>query len=187
MQHRVMSDVRSTGQTDWYKVGWVKSAHGIKGELYIQLLSKKADWLEDLESFQLKPLPGKGESRVFKFKKAKPHKVGLIVLPEGFSNRNQSEEWKGADFLIDKAILQTEEGEKPYLVEFEGFQVEDARTGVVGTVKGFMDNGAQDLLVVESPEGKEIMIPFVDAFVVETDKQARLLKMDLPEGLVDAN
>lgn len=182
-----MSHVNSLSEIDWYKVGWVKSAHGIKGELYIQLLSKKADWLKDLKSFQLKPLPGKGESQVFQFKRVKPHKVGLIVLPEGFTTRNQSEEWKGADFLIDKAILQTGEGEKPYLVEFEGFQVEDARLGVVGSVTGFMDNGAQDLLVVQSPDGKEIMIPFVDAFIVETDKQGRLLKMDLPEGLVDAN
>lgn len=182
-----MSEGGSAQSTDWYKVGWVKSAHGIKGELYIQLLSKKADWLQDLKKFQLKPLAGGGEPRVFKFKRVKPHKVGLIVLPEGFSNRNQSEEWKGADFLIDKAILQSQDGETPYLVEYEGFRVEDVNLGFIGTVRGFMDNGAQDLLVVEAPGGTEILIPFVDAFVLETDRPGQLLKMNLPEGLVDAN
>lgn len=165
----------------------MKSAHGIKGELYIQLLSKTADWLDALERFQLKPLPGKGDAQVFSFKRVKPHKVGLIVLPQGFVNRNQSEEWKGADFLIDKAILQSDDGDAPYLVEFEGFTVEDVHLGVIGVVCGFLDNGAQDLLVVQSAEGEEVLIPFVESFLLETNREDRVLKMDLPPGLVDAN
>ncbi len=177
----------SERQIDWYKVGWVKRAHGIKGELYIQLLSKTADWLEDLKIFQLKPLPGGREDpQVLTLKRVKPHKQGLILLPEGFSHRNQSELWKGSDFLIDKAILQTEDGEKPYLIEFEGFTVEDVRLGVVGVVEGFMDNGAQDLLLVKPPHGEEVLIPFVDAFLLDSNKKERTLKMNLPEGLVDA-
>lgn len=180
---------KSEATAEWYKVGWVKSAHGIKGELYIQLLSKKAEWLSDMKSFRLKPLPGSSvEPMTFSFKRVKPHKLGLIVLPEGFNNRNQSELWKGADFLIDRSIFETKEDETPYLVEFEGFEVFDVNLGLIGHVRGFMDNGAQDLLIVQKFESEEeIWIPFVDAFIVEMDKAAGVIKMDLPEGLVDAN
>lgn len=166
----------------------MKSAHGIKGELYIQLLSKKADWLEDFKVFALRPR-GKPDTEIqsFNIKRVKPHKQGLILLPESFSNRNQSEEWKGADFFIDKSILATDEGESPYLVEFEGFKVKDVRLGFVGRVVRFQDNGAQDLFVVEKEDGSEVLIPFVDPWIKELNKEAKEILMDLPEGLVDAD
>ena len=130
--------------------------------------------------FQLKPRPGSGQSTsVLSFERVRPHKQGLIILPKEWRTRNQSELWKGADFSIDRSILVTEGDETPYLVEFEGFAVEDLRLGEVGRVVGFQDNGAQDLLVVRTPEQTDVLIPFVEAFTKKTDKTRKKLVMDL--------
>lgn len=46
---------------------------------------------------------------------------------------------------------------------------------------------AAPLLVVLSPSGDEILIPFVKAFLVNLDVEARHVLMTLPEGLLDVN
>ncbi|MCB0408197.1 MAG: 16S rRNA processing protein RimM [Bdellovibrionales bacterium] len=169
---------------DWYPVGWVKSAHGIKGEIYVQLFSKKAEWLAELKTFQLKI--NDGSEQVFLIKRVKSHKEGLILLPEGFNNRNQSEQWKKAEFLIPKDILISDDASKPFLVEVEGFEVRDSTIGVIGPIIGFQDNGAHDLLIVEK-NGNSYLIPFVDAFIQEINKEEKWILMNLPDGLFDEN
>jgi len=168
---------------DFFKVGWVKDAHGLRGELYVKLLSKEPEWLSELDQALLHQSATSTKTLVT-VKKWKPHKQGLIIHVEGISNRNQSEELKGYEFLIPKQLLSTEEGEVPYLVEFLGFEVVDQKLGSVGKVIGFVDNGAQDLIEVEQGE-KTHLIPFVDAFINAIDKSGKTLKMDLPEGLIE--
>ncbi len=46
---------------------------------------------------------------------------------------------------------------------------------------------AAPLLAVLDPEGNEILIPFVTAFIDELDLAGKSIRMNLPEGLVDVN
>jgi 16S rRNA processing protein RimM len=46
---------------------------------------------------------------------------------------------------------------------------------------------AAPLLAITSPEGDEILVPFVSAFLVELDLAARSIRMALPEGLTQIN
>lgn len=170
---------------DWYKVGWVKDAHGLKGELYVQLHAKKADWSQALKTFSLKNSKTE-EMQTLTVKRIKPHKFGVIVLPEGFSNRNQSEAVKGFEFYIPKDILVSREGDAPYLIEVLGFRIVDQALGDIGAIEAFESNGAQDLLVV-SYQGRQVLVPFVDAWVIQMDRENKTIQMDLPPGLLDEN
>jgi 16S rRNA processing protein RimM len=46
---------------------------------------------------------------------------------------------------------------------------------------------AAPLLAIRSPEGDEILIPFVSAFLLELDVVAKSIRMALPEGLAEIN
>ncbi|NQZ00153.1 MAG: 16S rRNA processing protein RimM [Bdellovibrionales bacterium] len=172
----------SINADDYFKVGWIKEAHGLKGEVYVKLLSKDPEWLGDLEEFILSR---EGEAELYSVKKWRPHKQGLIVLIEGVTNRNQSEALKGFEFAIPKDLLVSDENEAPYLIEFMGFQVVDQTLGLIGEVVGFVDNGAQDLLEVQAASGQKHLIPFVDAFSVEVKRSEKQIEMNLPEGLIE--
>ena len=43
------------------------------------------------------------------------------------------------------------------------------------------------ILVVASPEGEELLIPFVKSFVVRVDTAGKRVEMLLPAGLLDVN
>lgn len=161
------------------KVGWVKDAHGLKGELYVQLLAKKADWLTSFKEFWLEDKLGKVTR--YTVERAQPHRDGLIVKPHETSDRNQTELLKGHVFHIPEDYLHAREGENIFLHEIAGFTVWNGDKEI-GKIEGFSTNGAQDLLNVRS-DTKEFYVPFVTAFIREIDRDGRRIIMDLPPGL----
>lgn len=164
-------------------VGWAKSAHGIRGELFVRLYAGQADWLDAVTELHLL-LPGQSQLQPFEIELARPHKEGLIVKLSGVGDRNRSEELQKSRVYIDEGALASESGERIYLREVLGFKVFDKEAGELGVVAGFGTNGAQDLLRVHTPEGREHLIPFIDPFIVHIDFDKQELKMDLPPGLL---
>lgn len=69
---------------------------------------------------------------------------------------------------------------------WEGWEVHDVRTGLVGTVAGIQELPGQKLLeVVRTVTGSTVLVPLVDAFVLGVDEDAHRISVDLPDGLLD--
>jgi 16S rRNA processing protein RimM len=75
-------------------------------------------------------------------------------------------------------------GNKFYFHEVIGFEVEDKRLGVVGTIQSINDSTAQPLFEVLKDD-VEILIPMIDHFLVKIDRENKKVIMDLPEGLIE--
>jgi len=160
----------------------VKDAHGLRGELYVQLHAKSADWLSG-EKLKIHLQKLDGTALEFEVERAKPFKAGLIVKLAGMNDRTAAEGWRKAQVYVSKDLLVSEPGERLFLDQLLDFVVLD--NGVeVGRVAGFSTNGAQDLLRVERPGG-EVLVPLVDAFILRIEFEQKRLLMSLPEGLLD--
>ncbi|MGE0764041.1 MAG: ribosome maturation factor RimM [Bdellovibrionales bacterium] len=168
---------------NWLSVGRIRDAHGIKGEVFVALRAKQADWLESLEVFRLS---GPTQTpKDFEVLAARPHKDGLIVTLVDVQDRNQAEALRGCRVEIPmEYVIEEDEEESLYLGQYLGLQVVDQTLGDLGQVVDLGSNGPQDLLVVQTTKGR-FEIPLVEAFIVELNLQAKLIKVDLPEGLVE--
>jgi 16S rRNA processing protein RimM len=169
----------------WRKVGKVKEAHGLRGDLYLLIFSKEAAWIDDLDFFLLSPSDDPSQGSEFEVQKAKLYKDGLIVKSIEVPDRTAAEKLKGQMLFVPEDLFQSEDDEVPYLLEIEGFTVSDFENQDIGVIVGFSSNNVQDLLVVKKTNGKKSEIPFVNDFVMKLDHQARRLQMNLPEGLLD--
>ena len=167
------------------KVGKIKDAHGLKGELYFISFSGDISWLDTAEEFFLEAL--KGDVKVKKLQNFKPFKEGAIVRLENVVDRNASEALKGAMVYIDAQCLVASPGETIYLQEVLNFQVESPDAKKLGVITGFSSNGAQDILVIENEERKSYEVPFVDDFIVEIQFEKKKIILDFPESLMDIN
>jgi 16S rRNA processing protein RimM len=162
----------------------VKSAHGIRGEIYIQLNAGQADWLEDLNKLWLCPA-GSTELRAWDVQMCRPHKEGLIVRLAGVPDRNAAEELRKQSIYIEESLLVAEPNDGFYLKQILGFTVVESSGAVVGEIVGFGSNGPQDLLRVRRDGSTEALIPLVEAFLRDIDFDKRVVTMDLPQGLFD--
>lgn len=170
-------------KTQYVNVGHVSDAFGLKGELYIHLKARQADWLKNLKTLRLIPRSG-GEPLDFRVSSKRVHKNGLVVRAETLIDRTGAELLIGSEVEIPQEYLVSEPGEKIYLREIAGFHVIDEKLGDLGPVRGFGSNGPQDLLILEC-QGREVLIPFVEVFIRKLDFENRRVEMTLPDGLVD--
>jgi 16S rRNA processing protein RimM len=70
---------------------------------------------------------------------------------------------------------------------FTGFTVFLPGNKLLGAVTDIIENPGQILLILKSPTGKEILIPFHEDFIILINKRKKLIEMDLPEGLAEIN
>ena len=69
--------------------------------------------------------------------------------------------------------------------ELIGYEVFDEIYGSIGTVTDIFSNGFHEILVVYNSQNKEILIPFVDDFILKIE--LNIISMSLPNGLIDLN
>lgn len=170
-----------TQESPYVRVGRVKDAHGIKGEIFITLFAGEAAWLGRLQEIRL--VHETEGAKLYSVKSVRLHKKGLIAKTNEIADRNEAETLIGWYLEIPSEFLVSEKGEAIYLREIQGFKVFTKAKGEVGTVENFASNGAQDLLVVRTNWG-EFEIPFVEPFVESIEFDKRELHLDLPEGLL---
>lgn len=156
------------------KIGKIKDAHSLKGEVYVLVFSGEVAWAN-----QMLDHPVQVGDQLMQVEKYRLHKQGIIIKFKNFENRNQAEEIKGQMFYVPDVFLTSVKGESIYLNEVLGFEVNN-----VGVIKGFSSNGAQDLVVVDTGKG-EHEIPFIKEFIEKIDFEQKIVFMNIPEGLIE--
>jgi len=101
----------------------------------------------------------------------------------GIDSIEAAEMWAGADILVPESErVQAEDGEFFYSDLIGCKVVADRLIGVVG---GIEDYGSAPLLKVHAEGGREILIPFALSICREIDVAARVIRVVLPDGLLD--
>ncbi|BAS09494.1 ribosome maturation factor RimM [Arthrobacter sp. Hiyo4] len=110
----------------------------------------------------------------------------LLLAFEGIETRNQAETLRGAKLFIETEELDEDDDEGWYEHELVGLE---ARVGsqVVGKIAALHTLPVQDLLVVKTPDGKEILVPFVEQIVPEVNVADGFVLLTPPDGLFEVN
>lgn len=170
----------SLKKEDFHVVGKIKEAHALKGESYVIVFSKSADWVTEAKTLGLGSST-ESVTELRKFKLTRELKGGLILKFEGVPDRTAAEALINQYVFVHKDHLVAEKGDTIFLGEILGFTVYD-QGQLIGVIEGFSSNGPQDLLIVGE---RKHLIPFVQDFILNLDFPNRKLEMKLPEGLLD--
>jgi 16S rRNA processing protein RimM len=163
----------------------VRSVHGLKGELVIEPITDEPD---EIFSPGRRLLVGNARAQVkgdpMEIVGARPFKGGMLVKLAGVDDRNEAELWRDRYFLLPAEELSPLGEGDVYLHELEGMRVDLASGGTIGNVLGLYEL-PQGLILDVSREGKaSVMIPY-DRVVTRVDREARVITIDPPEGLLD--
>jgi 16S rRNA processing protein RimM len=86
-------------------------------------------------------------------------------------------------FVPEESLPPAEEGEY-YHYQLIGLHVVRADGEVVGTLRGVIETGSNDVYVIDHTSG-EILIPALAEFILEVDLQGGRMIIDPPEGFFD--
>ncbi len=169
---------------DLLLVGRVAKAHGISGELAVDIHTDVPDERFAPGAVLTARLRDRSV-RPVTVTAARPHSGRLLVRFEEVPDRTVAETMRGAQLLVDAAELPpSDDPDAFYDHELEGLAVVLTDGTPIGTVSEIARGPGGDLLVVKKEDGTEALVPFVRAIVPEVDVTAGRVVIDPPEGLL---
>ena len=163
-------------------VGRIGRPHGIRGDVVVGVRTDEPE-LRFAHGSRLDTDPA--DVGPLTVASSRWHSGELLVRFEGVADRDAAADLRGTWLTVDSATLTPpEDPDEFHDTDLVGLSVRTLDGTQVGTVDDVLHPG-QDLLVIKSPEGREILIPFVKAFVPEVAVSSGYLLIDPPEGLLD--
>jgi 16S rRNA processing protein RimM len=165
-------------------VGRVAKAHGIRGELSVDV---RTDSPEERfrEGSVLTARKRDGSTSKLTVAAARPHSGRLLVSFEQIRSREDAEAIRGVLLLGDTADLPpSDDPDEFYDHELEGLRAELADGTLAGTVQEIVHSPGGELLALDR-EGRTVLVPFVREIVPVVDVSGGRVVLDPPEGLLD--
>jgi 16S rRNA processing protein RimM len=176
-----------TGRAGELLVGVVVRAHGLRGELGVEV---RTDSPEERFAPGARLLARRaGEADVMLTVAAvRAHTGRLLVTFDEVPDRTTAEGFRRARLLVESSSLApTEDPDEFHDHELEGLRAELEDGTVVGTVREVVHGPGGDLLVLARPGAPDGLVPFVHQIVPTVDVVGGRLVLTPPEGLLDAD
>ena len=170
-------------------IGKVGSPVGIKGEVRITLYAQDSTNLKEGKVLLLERADKSVSGAIVKvrYQKDKP-----VVRLKGIEDRNAAEDIRGMDVSIYAEDLEELPEGEHYVRDLIGCRVVDIAQGAageggaeIGVLADVIQNTAQSILDVRTPDGKSVLIPAVDAFLRNIDEEAGVIEVELIPGFLD--
>lgn len=153
--------------------GQIVNTHGIHGEVRIVPWADSPDFLRGFGTLYVDGAPRKVAS-------ARVHKGSVIARLDGVDTVEEAMRLKGKNVQIRRADAKLPEGAF-FLADIIGLDVVDEAGQRLGTLKEVLSPSRQQVYVVAG--AREILIPAVPEFILETNIEGGYLKVRLIEGM----
>jgi len=162
-------------------IGDIVGVHGVRGEVRLRPYNAQTEALADVGRLFI--LEGT-TVRELEVEQVRPHGRVWLVRFAGVNTPEQARALSGVAAAVPEADLPALEAGQFYCYQLIGLQVADDGGAVLGRVADVLATGANDVLVVDAARG-ELLIPMIDAVVVEVDFAAGRIVVRPVEGLLE--
>jgi 16S rRNA processing protein RimM len=164
-------------------VAKVVKAHGIQGEVVVDLLSDVDRRMEETSEFLL--TEGDNIVRQLKVEGWRLFHDRYAVKFEGIDDRTAAEQLRGKYLAVPEDQIGSLPEDHFFIHDLVGMTVLLKDGKRIGTIRSVLETGGVDLL--EVGEEGQILIPFTTEICVDVSLEDRTITIDPPEGLLQLN
>jgi 16S rRNA processing protein RimM len=166
-----------------FLLGYITGTRGLQGEVHAFFDTDHPENYKDLESVFILQKGGKALIPFF-VRGLKLHGDKAVVHFEEIDSKDQAKILVGSGLYLPLTQLPELQGDDFYYHELVSWTVVDQHLGALGTVKSVNLQSPQPLLVMDH-QNHEILIPLTDKIVTGIDRNKALVKVTLPDGLLE--
>ncbi|MBQ0000516.1 MAG: 16S rRNA processing protein RimM [Clostridiales bacterium] len=167
---------------DLLKVGVITTTHGVRGEVKVFPTTNDAERFLDLDYVLLDT--GR-ELRRLDIENVKFFKNLAILKFEGVDNINDIEMYKGRDLWIPREEGQELGEDEYYIADLIGMKVLLEDGSVFGVLKDVMETGANDVYIVKTNDGKEVLLPAIGDCILDVNLEENCMTVHIMKGLLE--
>lgn len=171
-----------TGMISELQVGVVTQTHGIRGEVKVFPTTDDVNRFKKLKEVILET---EKERLTLTIEGVKFFKQYVILKFREYDSINDIEKYKGARLLVPREKAVKLQKDEYFVADLIGMQVVTEDGAPFGNLKNVLVTGANDVYVVETAEGKEVMLPAIKECVLQIDMEKGVIMVHIMDGLLD--
>lgn len=175
--------MRLKDNSEMVEIGCLAAAVGLRGEIRVTLYAESSENLHEGTILYMEKdnKINKLEVTALRYQKNRP-----IVKLSGVADRTAAEALRNTEIYIrEEDLAELPEGEY-YIRDLIGCEVYDRASGrTLGRVEDVLQNSSQSIYQVKDQNGKEILIPAVDAFERDIDPERGVIEVELIPGFLE--
>ena len=167
-------------QKPFLEAGQIVGTHGVRGEMRVQPWCDSAAQFSGFRTLYW----DKDGTRPVKCK-SRPHKEMALVTLEGVSTVEEAAALRGKMLYVSRKDIRLPKG-RHFIQDLIGLTVRDADTGAeYGKLTDVSQTGSNAVYHMQTPEGKEILIPAIPAIICDIDTVGDVMTIRPMEGLFE--
>ena len=107
-----------------------------------------------------------------------------ILKVKGIDNINDIEKYKGKELFVSRENAVKLEENEYYVADLIGSTVISDETDELGHLTEVIKTGANDVYVVTTDDGKEILLPVIRECILDINIEKKIIKVHLMDGLL---
>lgn len=167
---------------DLVAIARIAKPRGLRGEVVADLLTDFPERFRETKS--VTAVAPDGTRRELKIDAFWFQKGRVVFKFAGFDSMTDAEALREFEICVSESESVELNHDEFFEWQLEGCAVEVIGGEPLGVVAEVMKTGGTEVLVVKGPE-KDYLIPFAEAICVDVDIDAKLIRVDPPEGLLD--
>lgn len=166
---------------DYFYLGTITKPFGYKGQLFIYLDTDQPEKYQNLDSVFIDL---DGELIPYMIDEIQLRNGNQAVVSFADISAEEAKSLIKCDLFLPLSMLPPLSGNQFYFHEVIGYKVIDNQYGAIGTIADFIDLSLQPIMQIDY-SGTEILIPAVDEYIKEVDREKQIIYIEAPEGLID--
>lgn len=160
------------------RVGKILRGFGIKGEVKVQIITDEPE-----KRFKVKKVLYLKQDETFSpvtITSVRYHQSNVLLSFADHPDLTSVEGYHGCELFIDRKDIKSKDS--VYAFELMNVSVYKEDGTLVGVVSDILDTGAHIVLRIKT-DAKDVLIPYVDRFIVRFDQTKNILVIRWMEGL----
>lgn len=169
---------------DLLQVGVITTTHGVRGEVKVFPTTDDPVRFKKLKKVILDT--GK-EKLDLEIAGVKFFKNMVILKFKGLDNINDVEKYRQRSLYVTRENAVKLKANEYFIADLIGLSVTSDEGEALGELADVLQTGANDVYVIKTPEGEEILLPAIKECVKMVDVEAGTIEVHLLPGLRDIN
>ena len=167
-------------------IGRIVGTHGLRGRIRVRTFDDGPESLLQVSVLTLGESEEDPKAVSVEVVGAEPGRPGEVRMTlAGVDGHEAASRLRGRLVMLDSGQLEQLPDGEYYEYQLVGCRVEGEEGQTIGTVREVWSTGASDVLVVESEEGEQRLIPTGGDFLREVDLDGRRIVIEVIPGLLD--
>lgn len=159
-------------------IGEIINTHGLRGEVKVYPRCDYPEFFEEIPGVYLK------NETYLKITGVKYHKNTVILKFRGTNTVEEAEGLRGEIVYVEKSLFDNLPAGTYLIADIIGLEVFEDGTSY-GKITDCIQTGSNDVYIVEDKSKNQILIPALKDVIQEVNINEGIMKVKLPEGLLD--